>query len=77
MLKDKSANNLVFLTTKDHGATFTNPEVVELPKEVVRGKFPRHVEATQELFFSGDLEEGGAARLFVIRNFDLSAFGKK
>jgi hypothetical protein len=76
LLKDKSANNLVYLSTKDQGATFTNPVVVELPKEVVRGKFPRYVEATRELFFSGDLEEGGRARLFVIRNFDRSSLRK-
>jgi hypothetical protein len=76
LLKDKSANNLVYLSTKDQGATFTGPVLVELPNEVVRGKFPRYVEATHELFFSGDLEEGGRARLFVIRNFDVSMLTK-
>ncbi len=77
LLKDKSANNLVYLSTMDQGATFTNPVLVELPMEVVRGKSPRYVEATRELFFSGDLEEGGSAKLFVIRNLNLSAFAKK
>ncbi len=77
LLKDKSANNIVYLSTKDQGATFTNPVLVEVPKEVVRGKYPRYVEATRELYFAGDLEQDGTAKLFVIRDFDLSAFTKK
>lgn len=69
LLKDKTANNLVCLSTEDQGATFTNPRLVEIPKQVIRGKSPRYVAATRELFFAGELESNGTTKLFVIRNF--------
>jgi hypothetical protein len=76
LFKDKTLNSIVFLSTKDQGATFTNPVVVEVPKEVVNGSFPRYVEATRELFFVGRLDESGRSKLMVFRNFDLPSHKK-
>ena len=77
LLKNKTANNIVYLSTEDQGATFTNPRLVEVPKDVIRGMSPRHVAATHELFFAGELEPDVTSKLFVIRNFDPATIKKK
>jgi len=55
------SNSLVMISSKDQGKTLESPAFVELPGQKVQGKFPRYVAATNELFFSGEINAAGEA----------------
>lgn len=70
-LPDGGDNTLVVMSTNDGGLTFTNPKPIEVGNKIVRGKSPRYVSKTKELFFAeNDRKEGGPTIFYVIRNFE-------
>ncbi len=66
---DESPSGMVVLTSPDGGKTFGSPRHIEVPGNVVKGKFPRYSPTTNELIFS-ELTTAKTAELYLIRNFD-------
>lgn len=58
------------------GTGFGSPKVVEVGGDPVRGKFPRYVAATQELFLARPREGSQLDELVVIKNFDPETLSK-
>ncbi|HKB04592.1 MAG TPA: protein kinase [Gemmataceae bacterium] len=66
---DMAPSGMVMLTSTDGGKTFESPRAIHIPGGSMKGKFPRYVPETNELFF-GEVTSDPTAELYVIRNFD-------
>lgn len=66
-------STIVVWRRSSDGTGFTSPRVCELDGRPIRGKFPRYVAATRELFVARVREGSQADELVVIRNFDPAA----
>ncbi len=69
---DESPSGMVMLTSNDGGHSFGSPKPIEVPGNIVKGKFPRYCAATRELIFAESTTEK-IADLFLLRNFDPAA----
>ncbi|QDU05956.1 hypothetical protein V6x_57000 [Gimesia chilikensis] len=63
-------SNIIIHSGKDDDGGFHSASVLNIEGITVRGIFPRYVEATKELFFAGESENGGELKLMVLKNFD-------
>jgi hypothetical protein len=66
---DLAPSGMVLLTSSDGGKSFGSPRAIEVPGGTVRGKFPRYMPDSNELFFS-ESTTAKTADLYVIRHFD-------
>jgi hypothetical protein len=66
---EESPSGMVVLTSADGGRAFGSPREIEIPGDVIKGKFPRYSPATNELIFS-ESTTAKTAELYLIRNFD-------
>ena len=63
-------SNIIIHSGKDADGGFHSASVLNVDGITVRGIFPRYVEATNELFFAGETENGnGELKLMVLKNF--------
>ena len=65
--------NLLVLSRKNVNARFGEPRFVSCPGISAYGTFPRYVQSTNELFFSGALDRNAKTQnrgIMVIKNFD-------
>jgi formylglycine-generating enzyme required for sulfatase activity len=67
---DSGPEALVALSTDDEGQAFSNPKAISVRNEMIRGRSPRYVPQTRELFFAQHLQQDATNRLYVIRHFD-------
>lgn len=63
-------HGMLLYTASDAGTTFGAPVLIDVPGSIVRGKFPRYVPATHELFFCEDTPGQKQNQIYIIRNFD-------
>ncbi|QDV17740.1 hypothetical protein Pan153_23950 [Gimesia panareensis] len=64
-------SNIIIHSGRDADGGFHSASVLNVDGITVRGIFPRYVEATKELFFAGEPENGnGELKLMVLKNFD-------
>jgi hypothetical protein len=64
-------SNIIIHSGRDAEGGFHSASVLNIEGITVRGIFPRYVEATKELFFAGEPENGdGELKLMVLKNFD-------
>ncbi|QDT19905.1 hypothetical protein [Gimesia chilikensis] len=64
-------SNIIIHSGRDAEGGFHSASVLNIDGITVRGIFPRYVEATNELFFAGEPENGnGELKLMVLKNFD-------
>lgn len=64
-------SNIIIHSDRDADGGFHSASVLNVDGITVRGIFPRYVEATNELFFAGESENGnGELKLMVLKNFD-------
>lgn len=63
-------SDILIHSGKDAEGGFHSASVLNIDGITVRGIFPRYVEATSELFFAGESENGGELKLMVLKNFD-------
>ncbi|MEQ8852766.1 hypothetical protein [Gimesia sp.] len=64
-------SNIIIHSGKDDDGGFHSASVLNIDGITLRGIFPRYVEATKELFFAGEPENGnGELKLMVLKNFD-------
>lgn len=64
-------SNIIIHSGRDAEGGFHSASVLNIDGLTLRGIFPRYVEATKELFFAGEPENGnGELKLMVLKNFD-------
>lgn len=64
-------SNIIIHSGRDADGGFHSASVLNIDGITLRGIFPRYVEATNELFFAGEPENGtGELKLMVLKNFD-------
>ncbi|MFI4852608.1 MAG: hypothetical protein ACIAZJ_26145 [Gimesia chilikensis] len=64
-------SNIIIHSGRDAEGGFHSASVLNIDGITLRGIFPRYVEATKELFFAGESENGnGELKLMVLKNFN-------
>tara|TARA_R110002167_G_scaffold207033_3_gene411225 strand:- start:7377 stop:8450 length:1074 start_codon:yes stop_codon:yes gene_type:complete len=64
-------SDIIIHSGRDANGGFHSASVLNIDGITLRGIFPRYVEATNELFFAGELENGnGELKLMVLKNFN-------
>ena len=64
-------SNIIVHSGRDADGGFHSANIVNVDSRNIRGIFPRYVEATNELFFAGEPENGnGELKLMVLKNFN-------
>tara|TARA_R110002124_G_scaffold13531_1_gene62156 strand:+ start:241 stop:1320 length:1080 start_codon:yes stop_codon:yes gene_type:complete len=63
-------SNIIIHSGRDAEGGFHSASILNVSSRNIRGIFPRYVEATNELFFAGEPENGDELKLMVLKNFD-------